>query len=61
MTEQLTLEDAKRCLQRVKDKIFLHEQANDMYYSSAQRVEDDKELKFWQKRVKELEGKDDRI
>lgn len=61
MRNQMTLAEALIGLQRIKDKIELHEMANDMYYSSAQHVKDEQELKFWQKRVKELEGTDDRI
>lgn len=53
MTNQMTLAEALIGLQKIKDKIELHEMANDMYYSSAQHVEDEQELKFWQKRVKE--------
>lgn len=61
MRNQMTLAEALIGLQRIKDKIELHEMANDMYYSSAQHVEDEQELKFWKKRIEELGGKDDRI
>ncbi len=61
MRNQMTLAEALIGLQKIKDKIELHEMANDMYYSSAQHVEDEQELEFWKKRVKELEGADDRI
>ena len=47
MINQMTLAEALIGLQRIKDKIELHEMAQ--------------ELKFWQKRVKELEVTDDRI
>lgn len=52
MTNQMTLAEALIGLQKIKDKIELHEMANDMYYSSAQHVEDEQELKFWQKELK---------
>lgn len=59
--EITTISECEEKIAEQKRQIRLNEIANDSYYSSAQHVEDEQELKFWQKRVKELEGTDDRI
>lgn len=53
---EITLEDAKKMVEKVKNLIWQHEMANDMYYSSIQHKEDEKNLKFWKDKVQELGG-----
>lgn len=59
--EITTISECEEKIAEQKRQIRLNEIANDSYYLSNQRKEDEQELKFWQKRVKELEGTDDRI
>lgn len=54
MRNQMTLAEALIGLQKIKDKIELHEMANDMYYSSAQHVEDEPSLLDLCKELKEM-------
>lgn len=53
---EITLEDAKKKVEEVKNLIWQHEMANDMYYSSSQHKEDEENLKFWKNKVQELGG-----
>lgn len=59
--EITTISECEEKIAEQKRQIRLNEIANDSYYLSNQRKEDEQELKFWQKRVKELEVTDDRI
>lgn len=59
MRNQMTLAEALIGLQKIKDKIELHEMANDMYYSSAQHVEDEQELNALERRLRELKEQED--
>lgn len=50
----MTLEEAKKGLERAQQRQFEHECANDMYYSSQQYREDKEEIKHWEMLIKEL-------
>lgn len=52
--EKITLASALMALEKVKERIFVHEVADDMYYSSQTYRDDKKDLKFWEDKVKEL-------
>lgn len=52
----ITLEDAKKGLERAKQKQLEHECANDMYYTSGQYKEDQEEIKHWEMKIKEIRG-----
>lgn len=51
----MTLEEAKKALERAKDVQYTHECGNDMYYSSHQYQEDKEDIEYWENKVKELE------
>lgn len=50
----ITLEEAQRALERALERQYVHECANDMYYSSRQYKEDREEIKYWEAKIKEL-------
>lgn len=51
----MTYEEAKDGLEKIKQKMLVHEMGNDMYYSSRQYREDKEDLLFWENKVKEFE------
>ena len=50
----MTLEEAKKGLERAQQRQFEHECGHDMYYSSQQYREDKEEIKYWEAKIKEL-------
>ena len=50
----MTLEEAKKGLERAQQRQCDHECGNDMYYSSQQYREDKEEIKYWEAKIKEL-------
>lgn len=50
----MTLEEAQKGLERALERQYIHECANDMYYSSPQRKEDLKLIKHWSDKLKGL-------
>ena len=50
----MTLEEAKKGLERAQQRQYVHECGNDMYYSSQQYREDKEEIKYWEAKIKEL-------
>lgn len=58
----MTYEEAKAGLEKIKQRILIHEMANDMYYSSYTYKLDKEYLSFWENKVKEFEkDKDNEI
>lgn len=50
----MSLEDAKKGLEKALTRQYEHECANDMYYSSQQYKDDQEEIKHWEMLIKEL-------
>lgn len=50
----MTLEEAKKGLEKALARQYEHECANDMYYSSQQYRDDKEEIKHWETKIKEL-------
>lgn len=50
----ITLEEAEKALERALERQYIHECANDMYYSSQRYREDKEEIKHWEAKIKEL-------
>ena len=49
-----TLEEYNRALEKAEQRMFEHECANDMYYSSLQYREDKEEIEHWKKQIKKF-------
>ncbi|MCH5201890.1 MAG: hypothetical protein J1F17_01660 [Oscillospiraceae bacterium] len=52
----LTLEEAKRELEKAYERQSIHEVGNDMYYSSNQYKEDKQDIQFWKDYIKAKEA-----
>lgn len=50
----MTLEEARKGLERAQQRQFEHECGNDMYYSSRQYQEDKEEINHWKEQIKKL-------
>lgn len=50
----ITLEEAQQALEKALARQYEHECANDMYYSSRQYKEDQKEIDHWKEQIKKL-------
>lgn len=50
----ITLEEAEKALERALERQYIHECANDMYYSSQQYRDDQEEIKHWEEQIKKL-------